>query len=70
MHVSESSSVQIIWDRYDFDMSIKADERKRRGQFLENSPEIKINSRDQVMPTILVKPPKTKTISTTLHSIK
>ena len=45
--------MQIIWDRHDFDMSIKADERQRRGQCSENSPEIKVNSYDHVMPTYI-----------------
>ena len=44
----ERSLVALISDRYDSKLSIKAGERKRRG-CLSNSPEVIVNSKDQVL---------------------
>ncbi len=44
----DCNTVHVVSDRYDNGMSIKAGERKRRG--FVNAPEIKVNSRDQVLP--------------------
>ena len=45
----EGSLVALISDRYDSKLSIKVGERKRRG-CLSNSPEVIVNSKDQVLP--------------------
>lgn len=46
---SEGDIVQVISDHYEYDISIKAGERKRRGN-ISGSPEIKVRSRDQILP--------------------
>ena len=45
----ERSLVAFISDRYDSKLSINAGERKRRG-CLSSSPEVIVNSKDQVLP--------------------
>ena len=45
----EGNIVQVVSDRYDSTLSIKAGERKRRGH-TANSPEVCIYSKDQVLP--------------------
>ena len=45
----EDNIVQVVSDRYDSTLSIKAGERKRRGH-TANSPEVCIYSKDQVLP--------------------
>ena len=44
----EGSLVALISNRYESKLSIKARERKRRG-CLSNSPEVIVNSKDQVL---------------------
>ena len=44
----EGTLVALISDRYDLKLSIKAGGRKRRG-CLSNSPEVIVNSKDQVL---------------------
>ena len=45
----EGNIVQVVSDRYDSTLSIKAGKRKRRGH-TANSPEVCIYSKDQVLP--------------------
>ena len=45
----DGDTVHVVSDRYGNELSIKAGERKRRGQTIE-SPEVKIRSRDQALP--------------------
>ena len=48
----EGNCVHVISDRYDYEESIEAGERKRRGANM-NAPEIKVKARDQVFPSSL-----------------